>query len=185
MGALHAAAALATPAGPAQGPVVYVGDSLGVGTLPRLVGTMPAVSFDGDTSIGRTSSEGLAVLRSRMRERHRIVVFDLGTSDPTPATLARNLCLARDEAGARLMVIFTISKPGAGPFNRAIREFAARADNVELLDWCATAATEGLLGGDGIHASVGGYRRRAGLVAACLRASTAAATERSRAAYAS
>jgi hypothetical protein len=185
MRALLAAAALAAPAGPGQGPVVYVGDSLGVGTLPPLVTRMPAVSFDGDTRIGRTSSEGLAVLRLRMRRRHRVVVFDLGTNDPTPATLTRDLRLARREAGERLMVVFTINKPGDRPFNRAIREFAAGAPNVELVDWHASAAKESLLGGDGIHASASGYSRRAGLVAARLRASAAATAEWAPAAYSS
>lgn len=164
---------------------MYVGDSLGVGTLPRLVTTMPAVSFDGDTRSGRTSSEGLTVLRGRMRPRHRVVVFDLGTNDPTPATLTMNLRLARTDAGERVMVVFTINGPGDRPFNRAIREFAAGAGNVELVDWHAWAAKEQLLGGDGIHASLAGYTRRAVLVAACLRASALATTEASRVAYAS
>ena len=149
---------------------MYVGDSLGVGTLPQLVARMPAVSFDGDTRVGRTSSEGLAVLRVRLRPRHRVVIFDLGTNDFSTATLTSNLHRARREAGERPMIVFTLNKPGAGPFNRALRAFAARAPDVELIDWRAQAARERLLGGDGIHASAAGYRRRAALVAGRLRA---------------
>jgi hypothetical protein len=176
MVALLAAAALVAPA---QASVVYVGDSLGVGTLPVLMSRMPRVSFDGDTRIGRTSTEGLAVLRLRMRRRHSVVVFDLGTNDPAPATLSRNLRTLRGEVGARFIVVLTINKPGAAPFNRVLRNFAARGDNVALLDWHATAARERLLGGDGIHATGAGYVRRAAMVAACLK------RERSPAAYAS
>jgi lysophospholipase L1-like esterase len=174
MVALLAAAAIAAHPGPVNGPVVYVGDSLGVGTLPGLVTRMPTVSFDGDARVGRTSTEGLAVLRARLRPRHRVVVFDLGTNDPTPATLSRNLRAARREAGRRELVLFTINKPGDARFNRAIRKFAARDDNAELIDWHARAGSERLLGGDGIHATPWGYRRRIGLVAACLRAPTEA-----------
>jgi hypothetical protein len=162
--ALVAAAAIAV----APGPVVYVGDSLGVGTLPALVTRMPAVSFEGDARVGRNSAEGLGVLRARLRLRHRVVIFDLGTNDPAPGVLERNLRAARRTAGDRLMVVFTINKPGAAPFNRVIRRFAAGADTVELLDWRALAARERLLGPDGIHAAPAGYRRRAALVAGWL-----------------
>jgi hypothetical protein len=150
------------------GPVLYVGDSLGVATLPRLVTALPRVSFDGDAAVGRTSAQGLTVLRARMLARHRVVIFDLGTNDPDPAALTRSLRGLRHEAGNREIVVFTINKPGAEPYNHAIKRFAAPGDGVVVLDWHATAVRERLLAGDCVHASVSGYARRARLVAGCL-----------------
>jgi hypothetical protein len=161
------AAALATPVG--DGPVVYVGDSLGVGTLTPLVARMPGVSIEGDARVGRSSTEGLAVLRAKLRRRDRAVVFDLGTNDWSVPSLAANLRAAWREVGTRPMVVFTLNKPGAGPFNRTIRRFASERRNVSLIDWHSAATRGRLLGGDGIHASAPGYARRASLVAGCLR----------------
>jgi len=41
--------------------ILYLGDSLGVGTAPHLEQVMPGVPIDDDTRVGRTSTEGLAV----------------------------------------------------------------------------------------------------------------------------
>jgi len=164
---IGAALVLLAPAAPAagSGPGLYVGDSLGVGTHPQLAALLRGVPIAGDTRIGRTSTEGLAVLRSKLRRVHRIAIFDLGSNDARPATLARNLERARALTGERLMVVLTLNKPGAGRFNRAIRAFARSTSNVALVDWHATAGREQLLAGDGIHASATGYRRRATLIA--------------------
>ena len=151
---------LAAPAtAGAQAPILYVGDSLGVGTVPRL-----RCALDADTEIGRSSREGLSVLRTRLRRRHEIVIFDLGTNDSSPVDLMRSLRVARRWTGARLMIVFTLNKPAVGPFNHAVRAFARSAENVILVDWRSTAAREHLLAGDGIHPSPSGYRRRAALV---------------------
>jgi hypothetical protein len=65
--------------------------------------------------------------------------------------------------------VFTLNKPGAGPFNSVIRAFAGSADNAFLVDWSSAAARGHLLASDGIHASPSGYRRRAALVHAVIR----------------
>jgi hypothetical protein len=149
------------PASAAGAPsVLYVGDSLGVGTIPHLPRPV-----DGYARVGRTSSEGLAVLRSTLRRRHREVIFDLGSNDPDPAALTRNLRRGRRLSGARRMIVFTLNRPGARLFNRAVRAFASSARNVALIDWHTTARREGLLSGDGVHAATHGYRRRAALIA--------------------
>jgi hypothetical protein len=150
------------------GPILYVGDSLGVGTVPELRRRLPGVTVHGDTRIGRSSGEGLRVLRSKLRRRHGTVIFDIGTNDADPATLARNLKRARKRAGDRLLVVFTLNKPRVAPLNGVLRDFARSADDVELIAWRAVAGKERLLAGDGIHATAAGYRRRARLISAFL-----------------
>jgi hypothetical protein len=154
---------------PAIDPVLYVGDSLGVGTVQQLGSSMAPGALDFDTRIGRSSTEGLEVLGSRLRRRHKIVIFDLGTNDGSPEILGRNLRRARTLTGQRPMIVFTLNKPGAQPFNTAIRAFGRSADNVFLVDWHSTATRRHLLAGDGIHASPSGYRRRAALVISLIR----------------
>ena len=170
--ALVPASAVAAPG------VLYVGDSLGVGTLPHL----PA-RVDGYAWVGRTSGEGLSVLRSKLRRRHRIVIFDLGSNDAHPAALARNLKRARRRARGRRMIVFTLNRPQARRFNRVVRDFASSARDVALIDWHASARRERLLSADGIHAAAHGYRRRAALIARRLsggRARGASSKPRSR-----
>ena len=151
---------------PFLGPILYVGDSLGVGTFPELRTLLPDVALDGDNRIGRSSGEGLRVLRSTLRRKHGIVIFDIGTNDRDASTMKKNLKRARRRAGDRPLVVFTLNKPGVAPLNGVLRDFAASADNVELVDWRAVAGKEGLLAGDGIHATAAGYRRRARLISA-------------------
>jgi lysophospholipase L1-like esterase len=162
--------ALAPAGARAEEPTLYVGDSLGVGTVGQLRSTTLGDALDEDTRIGRGSTEGLAVLRSRLRPRHEVVVFDLGTNDGSADLLARNLRRARGLTGDRRLIVFTLNKPGAQPFNSAIKAFARARENVFLIDWHSTASSRHLLGGDGIHASSSGYRCRAGLVASLIRA---------------
>ncbi len=162
--ALLAAALLCLPASQASAKVLYVGDSLGVGTTPQL--RLP--HLDADTRVGRTSAQGLGVLRSRLRRGHRVVVFDLGTNDYSAPKLARNLRRARRISGHRLMIVFTINKPGVGTFNKAIRRFAATAHDVTLVDWHSLAHAKRLLTSDGVHTDLVGYHRRAMLLARTL-----------------
>lgn len=172
----------APPDGGAGG-VLIIGDSLMRGTAPYLNQELPGATLEIDAQKGRSSAEGLDVLSARLRPEHRVVVFDLGVNDDPsfPDALAADLRRARSIAGARCVVVATLSAPPyAGiPYdglNRAVESFAARNPGVQLVDWRQAAAGDpGLLDADGVHALPAGYALRATLVAqavdSCLAAS--------------
>jgi hypothetical protein len=111
---LAATTVLWPPALAAGAPILYVGDSLGVGTSPLLGSTLSGETVEADTQVGRSSSEGLAVLRSRLRPRHRVVIFDLGTNDLDIAPFRRNPRRARRASRGRQMIVLTMNRPGIG-----------------------------------------------------------------------
>ena len=75
---------VALPAG-ASASVLYVGDSLGVGTSPYLRQQLDGVAISVDAEIGRPSGAGVDVLRSEIAPRARASIFDLGTNDDPAA----------------------------------------------------------------------------------------------------
>ena len=89
------AACLALPAGAAAS-VLYVGDSLGVGTSPYLRQQLDGTALSVDAEIGRPSGVGVDVLRSEIAPEHDAVIFDLGTNDDpaNPDALAADLAAA-------------------------------------------------------------------------------------------
>jgi hypothetical protein len=171
-------AALALAAG-AVAQVLYVGDSLGVGTAPQLRDQLGDVAIEVDTETSRPSGAGLEVLRSAIAPGHEVVVFDLGTNDDpwAPEVFAADLVEAREIAGERCLVVATLNRPPLNGvpvdgLNRVVTRFALRTPGVELVDRRgAVAAQPGLLI-DGVHATPEGYALRAQLFAdaigACL-----------------
>ena len=170
------ALALALPAA-ANASVAYVGDSLGVGTVPYLRSELSGVKIDDDSEIGRPSSAGLPILQQKIAADPDVVVFDLGTNDDTanPDALAADLASARRIAGSRCMVIATLNRPPYNGvpvtgLNQAVTSFAAADGNVALVDWHARAqADPSLLISDGVHPTPQGYALRAKLFAAAIR----------------
>lgn len=170
-------AALAFPAA-ASASVAYVGDSLGVGTVPYLRGELDGVAISDDSEIGRPSAAALPVLESLISPDADVVVFDLGTNDDpaNPDALASNLLAARQIAGSRCMVTATLNRPpvngvAVDGLNRAVTAFAAADGNVALVDWHGRAAANpSLLLDDGVHPSPDGYALRARLFAAAINA---------------
>jgi GDSL-like lipase/acylhydrolase family protein len=167
---------LALPAA-ANASVAYVGDSLGVGTVPYLRSELDGVKIDDDSEIGRPSSAGLPILEQKMTANPDVVVFDLGTNDDTanPDALASDLAAARQIAGSRCMVIATLNRPPyngvpVNGLNHAVTSFAAADGNVALVDWHARAqADPSLLISDGVHPTPQGYALRAKLFAAAIK----------------
>jgi lysophospholipase L1-like esterase len=178
--AIAMAVAAAMAAGPtisrAMASVLVVGDSLGVGTAPALRDALPDVSFEIDARNGRTSSEGVRVLEESLRPDHETVVFDLGTNDgpPAAASTAANLASARELAAGRCLVVATLNHPPTGGVsvgvqNSVIRDFASKSPSTVLADWHrATAAPEGLMRSDGVHATASGYDLRARVIASAV-----------------
>lgn len=173
---------LALPASAAAS-VVYVGDSLGVGTVPYLEAELDGVAINNDSDIGRPSGAGVAILQSLISPDDEVVVFDLGTNDDpgSPAALAGSLAAARSIAGSRCLVIATLNRPPLNGIpvdglNRAVKSFAAADGNVALVDWHARAeAAPSLLIADGVHPSPAGYALRAELVARAISSCAAGA----------
>src|SRR3954451_953933 len=167
--------------------VLYVGDSLGVGTTPLLERELgSAAQIEGDSRVGRPSPEGLRVLGQRVTPADRIVGFDLGTNDDpaNPGLLASDLHQARRASGDSCMIVATLNRPplnGArvDGLNQAVLAFASANDNVQLVDWNAIVASQpSLLGPDHVHPTPQGYALRAQLfaqaVADCASAAPAA-----------
>lgn len=178
MAVLAAVISIALPAS-APASVLYVGDSLGVGTSPHLRDALGGVGLEVDAEVSRPSAAGLDVLQRRISPEHDVVVFDLGTNDDpaAPEALAANLAQARQIAGDRCLVVATLNRPPLNGvtvegLNRAITSFAASDAATQLVDWHGQAVSDPGLLSDGIHSGPEGYATRAQLFAdaitACL-----------------
>src|SRR4051794_4537893 len=178
LGLIVALVGLLTPASArAAERVLYVGDSLGVGTTPGLAHELGSTAtVHGDSRIGRPSPEGLSVLQQTVSGSDDIVVFDLGTNDDPaqPGVLARDLTAARRTTGNRCLVVATLNRPPLNGvpvdgLNHAVLAFASSAKNVQLVDWNAIVASEpSLLGPDHVHPTSAGYALRAQLFAEAI-----------------
>jgi hypothetical protein len=170
---------LAAPAS-AGASVLYIGDSLGVGTAPYLRSQLGGTGLEVDAEIGRPSGAGVDVLGSLIAPEHDVVVFDLGTNDDpaAPEALASGLAEARRIAGDRCLVIATLNRPPLNGvpidgLNRAVTSFAARDPSVSLVDWHAAAASRPGMLIDGVHADADGYALRSRLFAEAISSCTA------------
>jgi lysophospholipase L1-like esterase len=149
--------------------VVVVGDSLEVGSGPYLRAAVPGIRVDAVK--GRTSSEGVQVLATRLSPADDVVVFPLGTNDSpsSPSVLANDLNAAARLAGDRCMVVATIVRPlDVAGLNRVVAAFAART-GAQVVDWRgAVEAFPTLVGRDGVHSNGSGYALRASLIAEAI-----------------
>jgi GDSL-like lipase/acylhydrolase family protein len=173
-----AACAWASPAGAFQDSgegVLVVGDSLEVGSGPYLKRLLPGVSIDAVK--GRTSTEGVDVLASRLDPSDRVVVFPMGTNDSPadPSRLAADLAAVRQLAGDRCIVVASLRRPSVGGvsiagLNRVVEQFAAQT-GAQVVDWnTVVQALPSLLVGDGVHGTGEGYSARASLIAEAVQA---------------
>jgi len=148
------------------GPVGYTGDSLGVGTEPKLKGLLDR-AVHGNSKVGRASSAGLGILREQAKHNAQLV-FDLGTNDGSAGSTRSSL-----SAAARLkkpLHYFTVKGPEAEAKNRMFKGF--KGGDGHLVDWARVAGQ--YTGGDsqGIHPNAAGYAKRAQMLAASIRRAT-------------
>jgi lysophospholipase L1-like esterase len=159
---------LLTPSAAAS--VLVVGDSLEVGSAPHLRVALGSTPVDVDAEKGRTSSQGVRVLADLLRPDHEVVVFPLGTNDLSADAFAASLASVAQLAQERCVVVATIVRrqPPASELNRVVASLAATGE-VQVADWRAAAASPGVLGRDGTHATGAGYALRASLLAEAVR----------------
>jgi hypothetical protein len=150
--------------------VLVIGDSLEVGSGPYLRALLPGVVVDAEK--GRTSSQGVRVVGSRLSPAVEVIVFPLGTNDSpsNPGGLAANLAAVRQLAGDRCVVVATLSRPAVGGvsvagLNGVVEQFGGRSA-AQVADWrTVVRSIPSLLGSDRVHATGEGYSVRATLLA--------------------
>jgi hypothetical protein len=149
--------------------LLHIGDLLAESTIPYEEATLGAKVVDGNTVGGRTSANGVIVLKQELRTTHNVVIFDLGTNDDilNPSATVNNLKAAKAAIKNRRLIVATINfnRPpvtisSVAIFNDAIKKFAAETPGVTLVDWYTISRPEDL-DTDGMHCTPAGYKKRA------------------------
>ncbi len=135
----------------------YLGDSRGVGTEPYLRGMNRKKSVG-----GKPSSWGADVLESTGK-KHANVVFDLGTNDASVKDLKRSVGRVRKATDGNVTML-TVAGPDAAKKNAYLKKLAAKG-KIRLVNPGRPD------GGDGIHYSGTGYKRRAKVLNRALKGS--------------
>lgn len=158
------------------GAVTLVGDSLNVGTEPYLRDTLPGWRIDAHDRVGRTTQEGLEVLRELEGKLAPVVVVSLGTNDAdgTEGQFRRLVDEAVGLVGPdRCLLWATVVRDGIGRpgFDRVLDEARSAHPNVRLVEWALMVAEDdALLAADLVHGTPEGYARRAEETARAARA---------------
>ncbi len=157
------------------GALTMVGDSLNVGTDPYLREALPHWDIDAHDRVGRSTEEGLDVLRELRSSLAPVVVVSLGTND-AEGTEGRFRELVGEAVSLvgpnRCLVWATIVDDGAERtgFDDVLRDATDANTNVRLVDWASLVAeNEDLLAGDLVHGTPAGYARRAEATVDALR----------------
>jgi hypothetical protein len=136
--------------------LLYIGDSLGVGTFPHLERMMPNWDIRGSVRGSRQPDEGADLVRSLINQRHDGVIFDLGTNGP-PAMLRSAVRSVKNRIGKRLLFMATVNDRDPG--SKRAKNSIIRGAGAHIIPWAERGSTIS----DGIHASPSGYRARAGM----------------------
>ena len=172
--ALLCAAALVAPAAAqaARPQVLVVGDSLAVGTKPFLPALLPESDLTWDAKTGRTTPQGMQVLRTALQTvAPTTVVVSLGSNDGSdPARFADRLrrTLAAIPPGACIVWASVIRPPRKGAYlglNRVLRDAAGRDARLSIVNWDRAVARGSVVLPDGLHPDRAGYRYRSRLIA--------------------
>jgi hypothetical protein len=157
------------------GALTLVGDSLNVGTDPPLREQLPRWEIDAYDQVGRSTAEGVDVLRERASSLSPVVVVSLGTNDldGTEAEFRELVEEAVTIVGPGRCLIWATVYRGEerSGFNDVLRAAAAAHDNVRLVEWASLVAeSPELLEYDGVHGTPDGYARRAAETIRAIRA---------------
>ena len=155
--------------------VLVVGDSLAVGTEPYLGAMLADSNVTWGAQSGRTTPQGLQVLRAGLRElTPQAVVISLGTNDgPDPQRFADRLrrVLAAVPPGACVVWSNVNRPPRKGPYagiNRVLWRVAARDPRLVIVDWNWAVAQGKVQLPDGLHPDAAGYEYRSRMIATAV-----------------
>jgi murein DD-endopeptidase MepM/ murein hydrolase activator NlpD len=145
-----------------SGKVLYVGDSLGVGTTPYLEKLTSGNKLTTKVEVGKNSLTAAHEVESLIKTAtFTYVVFDAGTNDANAAALSASLDIVKAVAKGLPILVPTVNGPDKKNKNTMLRNYPG----IILVDW----AKNGQVGSDGIHADAAGYKKRAELVYSALR----------------
>lgn len=135
--------------------LVVVGDSIVLGARSDVVGALAHWDLAFDAEVGRTTSQGLEVLRSLDAGRADVVVVELGANDAgSPVLFATRMRAVLAELAAVPHVIW-LTVPEIEPFyvesNALLRAEAEIRPGLAVAEWGAVSqATPGATA-DGLH----------------------------------
>lgn len=155
-------------------PILMVGDSITASsaqpTADELTSQSWAPSVDG--VIGRTTDQGLQVIRARRGDSRHFIV-ELGYNDAGDPNLYRSrlwAILVELQGADRVWVVnLNESRSYYATANRTIDEMRFWFPNMRVIDWASVArSTPGLVKSDGVHLTPAGTVRFAQVVGAAV-----------------
>jgi hypothetical protein len=171
---------------PSPGPrtLVLVGDSLAVGVRTLLPAALPGWSVQVLGRVGRPLAEGVGVidglnLQAQSAAARPVLAVSLFTNDDPTHTAALQAAVRRtlQAVGPDGCVIWaTVARPPVNGVtyqsaNALLTRLAAEDPRLIVVPWAErVAATNGLLGADGVHPTSAGYELRAQLYAQAAQA---------------
>ena len=170
-------AAAAAPALAGDSDVLFVGDSLAVGTLPYLGPMLGGRNIVAAAKSGITTPQGMKLVRMELRVvTPKTVVISLGSNDGSdPRRFAdrvrRTMALLPDNACVIWATI--IRPPRKGDYrglNRVLNAAKRRDPRIRVIDWEHAVANGAVFLPDGLHADAAGYRYRSAMIADAVEA---------------
>jgi hypothetical protein len=174
------------PGGPVSS-VLYIGDSLAVGSSGALTAALDATGIPvvANVVIGENVAWGAEQLKDAVRNENGLsllanqdVIIDLGTNGTggPSSTAAINLVLSQVSTTTRVYWV-NLAHAGGGRFNDALDKARTTWPNLIVLDWAGYSATEGITPSeDGVHYSAAGYTARGNFIASALSSGVTAST---------
>jgi hypothetical protein len=161
----------------AQGPVLVVGDSLAVGMRPFLIPMLGDRDVAWDSRTGRTTPQGLQVLRATLPQiTPATVVVSLGTNDGSDprrfADRIRRVLLALPPHACVIWPTI-IRPPRKGPYaalDRVLRDQARGDPRFVAPSWDYAVLRGNVRLPDGVHPDDFGFLYRSRMIARAIRA---------------
>jgi lysophospholipase L1-like esterase len=172
LGLLCALTGGASPAFAGDSDVLYVGDSLAVGTLPYLAPMLGGRTIVAAAKSGITTPQGMKLVRQELRiVTPKTVVISLGSNDGSDAArfadrVRRTMALLPENACVIWATI--IRPPRKGDYrglNRVLNAAKRRDPRIRVIDWEHAVTGGAVFLPDGLHADAAGYRYRSAMIA--------------------